>query len=152
MTSIPSLPCYGPNPVLKVLYALMTLLLVLLCSQFAQADTLLRFRDGSANVWDNISDRGRQYCTTKAFGELCVPKSDVVLKKEVPAGTDPLEYGGTVTGGLQALSDNVYVGRNDQPVASSRSAEKKAEKARDQQKLDDARSRLDNTWSTLSGR
>lgn len=83
-------------------------------AQTASADTLLKFKDGSANVWDNIYVKGGDYCTKKAYGaELCAPKKDVVLKKEVPAGSDPADYGEGATAGLQGQSDNLWAAQAD---------------------------------------
>lgn len=69
---------------------------VLLCSQAASADTMLRFKDGTAWVWDNIYTKGADYCTEKEYGELCAPKNTVASIKEVPAGTEASEYGMSV--------------------------------------------------------
>ncbi len=86
---------------------LFTVAVLVLFAQVANSATLLKFRDGSANVWDNISVNGNQYCTQKSFGELCVKKQDVVLKKEVPEDTDPLEYGNVATTNLGPQSDSI---------------------------------------------
>lgn len=111
-------------------------LVFLLFSQVASADTLLKFRDGSASVWDNIYVKGNQYCTQKAYGaELCSPAVDVVLKKTVPAGTDPLEYGTADTGGLQAQSDNVYAAQEAENIKKRQEAAKKPMSEEDFQRL-----------------
>lgn len=119
-----------------------------LFAQAAQADTLLRFRDGSANVWDNIYEKPGQLCTRKASNmEICADARDVVVRKEVPAGTDPLEEGGASSASLAELqedyslrdtgsdqADKSKVARRDaeidQRVKSAAQAEQQSEKAR----------------------
>ena len=59
----------------------------------AQADVLLKFKDGTANVWEGYSEKGNQYCTQKSIGEYCVLKKDVLSVQEVPPGTQASEYG-----------------------------------------------------------
>lgn len=128
---------------------LIVIALITLFSQTAVAETLLRFKDGSANVWSNIYIKGDSYCTRKAYGntEICAAKKDVVLKKEVPTGSDPSDYGDGSTAGLQGQSDNMWAAgqddKADQANVSRRNAEidqraKKAARA-DRKAEDDRR-------------
>jgi hypothetical protein len=115
-------------------------IIMLLVAVPAMADTLLKFQDGSANVWDNIYEKGGDYCTKKSYGtELCADKRDVVLKKEVPAGTDPQELGGGAAG-LQSQSDNMWAAQYDEKAVN---AKKSKEAAEDRQK---AKARKDKVW------
>ena len=99
---------------------LIAIAVLTLFAQVVQADTLLKFKDGSANVWDNIYTKGNQYCTKKSLGEICADKRDVVLKKEVPAGTDPVDFGNASHGALQGQSDNVHAGQHDQEAVDKK--------------------------------
>ncbi len=67
-------------------------LCLVLFSSSANADSLFRFKDGSAHVWESYYAKGGQYCTMKSYGEYCVNRSDVVSIKDVPAGTSASEY------------------------------------------------------------
>ena len=73
----------------------LTISIMVLFAQVASSDTLLMFKDGSANIWDNIYEKNGSYCTIRRGIELCSPKNEVVgIPKTVPDGTDTLEYGG----------------------------------------------------------
>lgn len=76
--------------------SLIVIVFILLCSQVASADTMLRFKDGTAFVWEPFYVKGSNYCTEKEYGEICVPKNTVKSLKEVPAGTEASEYGMSV--------------------------------------------------------
>jgi hypothetical protein len=82
------------RPAMKeIIVALLTLLI---CSGVAGADSVLRFKDGSTNVWDNIYVKGKEYCTKKTIGEFCVQKTDVQSVKEVAGGTEKAIYSAAV--------------------------------------------------------
>ncbi|HUL00270.1 MAG TPA: hypothetical protein VLX29_05370 [Nitrospirota bacterium] len=44
---------------------LIAVAVLVLFAQVAQADWLLKFKDDSANVWQNIYEKGSNYCTMK---------------------------------------------------------------------------------------
>ena len=69
------------------------LLCLVLFPSFASADSLFKFKDGSAHVWGSYYNKGNQYCTMKSFGEYCVDRSDVLSIATVPPGTAASEYG-----------------------------------------------------------
>lgn len=81
----------------------------------------------SGNVWDNIYTKGNQYCTKKSLGEICADKRDVVLKKEVPAGSDSSDYGDGSTAGLQSQSDNMWSAGYDEKAVNDKKSKEAAE-------------------------
>lgn len=59
----------------------------------AYGDTLIRFTDGNAVVWDNVYVRGPEHCTRLDIGVFCVQSRDVAEMKTVVLGTRASEYG-----------------------------------------------------------
>lgn len=80
-----------------------------LFAETASADVMLKFNDGTANVWESYYENGTQYCTKKSFGEYCVLKKDVISIKEVPAGTQATEYSMSTVGIDQDGADSCTV-------------------------------------------
>ena len=72
---------------------LMLIVFFIMLSQTSHADILLRFTDGSVNVWSSMREQGKEYCTYKSMvGEYCVLKSDVKFIQNVPNGSSAEEY------------------------------------------------------------
>lgn len=106
------------------------IVILVFIAQTASADTLLKFKDGSANVWDNIYVKGDDYCTKKAYGtELCASKKDVVLKKEVPAGTDPMEAGNAAYT-EKTKSDSLWAAEYDEESVNAQKSRNAADDAK----------------------
>ena len=82
-------------------------LCLVLVSSSSPADTLFRFKDGSANVWASYYAKGGQYCTMKSYGEYCVDRADVVTIATVPPGTPASEYS------VSSLGDSELEQRRD---------------------------------------
>ena len=97
--------------------ALLVSLLVLICCSPAAADTLIRFTDGNALVWDNVYVRGPEHCTRLDIGVFCVQSKDVTEMRTVADGTRYSEYGVSI-----GISDgNAAARMKDFDVALSQS-------------------------------
>jgi hypothetical protein len=57
---------------------IITVFFLVLVTQSAEADFLIKFKDQKAHVWQSYYAKGSEYCTQKSYGEYCVEKSDVV--------------------------------------------------------------------------
>ncbi len=52
-------------------------------TSLVSAEVQLQFKDGRTLTWSEYTEENDSYCTSKAGGIFCVPKSDVVSVKEV---------------------------------------------------------------------
>lgn len=116
--------------------ALLTLLFILIPVSSAVADTLVRFTDGNALVWDNVFVSGDQHCTMMDIGTVCFRTRDIVSMKNVAHGTPSSEYGVSVL----AADENVAARKEDLSITLTQmeASDRELKVRREQQDRQDA--------------